>query len=53
MVVIAAGGGHSMVMTDEGEVLSFGEGAYGRLGHGDWVSWREPKVIEGLRLIVV
>ena len=32
VVAIAAGGTHSMVLTDEGEVLSFGKGEHGKLG---------------------
>ena len=35
VVAIAAGDGYSMVLTDEGEVLSFGDGWHGQLGHGD------------------
>ena len=50
VVVIAAGGSHSMVLTDMGEVLSFGRGALGPLGHGDdEEDQHEPKVIEALR----
>ena len=49
VVAIAAGSAHSMVLTDNGEVLSFGWGFDGRLGHGDRETQREPKVIEALR----
>ena len=49
VVAIAVGGLHSIVLTDEGEVLSFGAGSYGKLGHGDEVSQLVPKVIGALR----
>lgn len=35
VIDIAAGHEHSLVVCDDGAVLSFGHGAYGRLGHGD------------------
>ena len=38
-----------MVLTDEGEVLSFGSGAHGRLGHGDAEDQLVPTVIAGLQ----
>ena len=49
VVAIAAGEKHSMVLTDEGSVLSFGDGREGQLGHGDGANQRVPKVIEALR----
>ena len=49
VAAIAAGIWHSMVLTDEGEVLSFGEGGCGCLGHGDNEDQLVPKVIEALR----
>ena len=49
VVAIAAGCYHSMVLTDEGVVLSFGRGWYGMLGHSDWEDQHVPKVIEVLR----
>ena len=49
VVAMAAGGGHSLVLTDEGGVLSFGAGVSGQLGHGDDAHQYEPKVIEALR----
>ncbi len=49
VVAIAAGYEHSMVLTDEGKVLSFGSGGYGELGHGDRATQCTPKVIEMLR----
>ena len=49
VVAIAAGAEHSMVLANEGEVLSFGQGRYGQLGHGDEEHQLVPKVIEELR----
>ena len=51
IVTIAAGNAHSMVLTDEGTVLSFGDGEFGQLGHGDraWAPQLVPKMIEALR----
>ena len=49
VVAMAAGSYHSMVLTDEGAVLSFGAGRYGLLGHGDEKNQLEPKMIEALR----
>ena len=49
VVAIAACGAYSMVLTDEGEVLSFGGGEDGQLGHGDRKDQLVPKVIEALR----
>ena len=48
VVAIAAGGNHSMVLTDGGAVLTFGCGKSGQLGHGDVENQYEPKVIEAL-----
>ena len=49
VVAIAAGYDLSMVLTDEGKVLSFGWGGHGPLGHGDVAHQLVPKVIEALR----
>ena len=49
VVAIAMGQDHSLVLTDEGAVLSFGHGGHGRLGHGDRKTQRTPKEIEALR----
>ncbi len=49
VVAIAAGSFHSMVLTDEGTVLSFGDGGYGKLGHGNKEEQHVPKVVEALR----
>jgi len=48
VTAIAAGGYHSLLMSDHGEVYSFGHGGYGQLGHGDRQHQPAPKLIEGL-----
>lgn len=45
---VSVGSTHVLAITDEGAVLSFGGGEYGKLGHGDRADQREPKVIEAL-----
>ena len=40
---------HTLVLTRDGTVLSFGEGNAGQLGHGDQEVHDEPKVVEALR----
>ena len=49
VVAIATCHWHSVVVTDEGAVLSFGHGDQGQLGHGNPEDLNEPKVIEALR----
>ncbi len=49
VVAIVTGYGHSMVLADEGEVLSFGSGGPGQLGHGNAEHRLMPTVIEALR----
>lgn len=44
-----ADGKHYMALTAEGEVLSWGMGDGGRLGHGDSKSRSEPHVIQSLK----
>ena len=48
VVAIAAGDAHSMVLTDEGVVLSFGRGRFGQLGHGERRDLSRPTKIEAL-----
>ena len=47
---VSVGSAHILVLTDAGEVLSFGEADYGQLGHGDEEDQRVPKVISGLQV---
>jgi alpha-tubulin suppressor-like RCC1 family protein len=49
VAAVAAGGCHSLVLTEAGAVLSFGCGGDGRLGHGDHETQLTPKVVEALR----
>ena len=49
VVAISAGRDHSLVLTDDGVVLSFGRGGFGKLGHGDSLVRLEPTPIEALR----
>ncbi|XP_060835591.1 E3 ubiquitin-protein ligase HERC2 isoform X3 [Rhopalosiphum padi] len=43
---IACGGAHSAAITSEGELYTWGQGQYGRLGHGDEVSQFTPKLVK-------
>lgn len=49
VVAVSAGRSHSLLLTEAGAVLSFGDGGQGRLGHGDEVHRNTPKVVEALR----
>ena len=45
---VSAGGAHSLVLAEDGTVLSFGYGYSGQLGHGDNLNRSTPTVIESL-----
>jgi alpha-tubulin suppressor-like RCC1 family protein len=45
---VAAGFFHSMVLTSEGDVWTWGDGDHGRLGHGNEVQQNVPKRVGGL-----
>mmetsp|Transcript_35085 Transcript_35085/g.91983 ORF Transcript_35085/g.91983 Transcript_35085/m.91983 type:complete len:285 (+) Transcript_35085:329-1183(+) len=46
---VAADDNHTLVLSEDGAIYSFGWGDAGRLGHGDEENLRTPRVIEGLR----
>ncbi|EOD37122.1 hypothetical protein EMIHUDRAFT_440441 [Emiliania huxleyi CCMP1516] len=56
VVAVAAGGIHSLAITADGAVLSWGDGVSGRLGHGDTQNQLLPKKVEtfaGRRVVAV
>ena len=40
---------HTLVLTDNGEVLSMGSNEFGELGHGDTVSQSDPRLVRRLK----
>ncbi|KAI4308600.1 hypothetical protein L6164_031656 [Bauhinia variegata] len=48
IIQIASGGYHSLALTDDGKVLSWGHGGHGQLGHATLQSQKIPTVIEAL-----
>ena len=52
-VGVAAGQQHSLVLTREGGVYSFGSGFAGKLGHGDRSNQLLPRLVEALRGVKV
>lgn len=52
IVSVACGDNHTVCVTEEGEVYSWGFGKKGALGHGSTESVSQPKKVEGLSNIV-
>ncbi|XP_027335487.1 RCC1 domain-containing protein RUG3, mitochondrial [Abrus precatorius] len=48
IIQIASGGYHSLALTDDGKVLSWGHGGQGQLGHGCVQNQKIPAVVEAL-----
>jgi len=48
VVGMAAGSRHTAVLTDKGEIFTFGEGKGGCLGHGNEETELLPRLVEGL-----
>jgi len=49
IVAISCGSGHSLTLTSEGAILSWGRGDDGRLGHGDQ-GWKyEPNLVSAIK----
>ncbi|KAJ0027402.1 hypothetical protein Pint_36694 [Pistacia integerrima] len=48
IIQIASGGSHSLALTDEGKVLSWGYGGHGQLGHSSTENQKVLVVIEAL-----
>ena len=49
VVAMAAGEVHSLVLTEAGRLLSFGQGGCGCLGHGDETDHNLPKLVDTLQ----
>lgn len=45
---VACGAAHTVALTGSGEVFTFGQGAFGALGHGNSDNVTEPKHVEAL-----
>ena len=48
VVCVAAGGNHSMALTSDGDVYSWGWGMYGQLGHNDYTDRLLPTKVDAL-----
>jgi alpha-tubulin suppressor-like RCC1 family protein len=47
VIEATAGDSHTILVLVDGTVFTFGDGAHGQLGHGDYTSLRKPKRIAG------
>jgi alpha-tubulin suppressor-like RCC1 family protein len=50
---VPVGSDHSLVLSEDGVVYSFGDGFHGRLGHGNNENQHTPRAIEALRGVKV
>lgn len=41
------GDGHTLALTEDGQLYSWGDGDYGKLGHGNCTTYKTPKLIKG------
>ena len=48
VIAVSAGGNHSFAITADGAVWSWGNGGFGRLGHGDEQDQLLPVKVEAL-----
>ncbi|KAM7270277.1 hypothetical protein ACFE04_029491 [Oxalis oulophora] len=48
IIQVVCGGYHSLALTEDGKVLSWGYGGLGQLGHSSIQNEKEPKVVEAL-----
>lgn len=48
VVTACCGDRFTVLLTNNGIVMTFGDGDYGCMGHGDWSSVSRPKLVEGL-----
>ena len=49
IVNVACGASHTLCIDSNGDVYSFGNGAYGNLGHGNTMNRVRPTIIDALR----
>ncbi len=49
-IFIQGSDGHTLALTSEGQVFSWGDGDYGKLGHGNTSTQKYPKLIQGVLL---
>ena len=48
LVTSVGSDGHSLALTESGEVFSWGDGDYGKLGHGNSSTQKYPRLIQSL-----
>eukprot|EP00741_Cyanophora_paradoxa_P016699 tig00020938_g16128.t1 len=49
VISVAAGAAHTVALSSQGEVWSWGDGQAGQLGHGDHALQRVPRTVDALR----